>query len=136
LTGVTKSDHQKRTPRKAPRLKQPPSRLAVAPSGVLRAEGGARTTARPGNPLRHLYSTARWAETRARVFLRDLYTCQWPGCGRVGGRLVADHRVPHQGDERLFWDEANLQTLCKSPCHDKHKQLAEQSARRFAGVWN
>lgn len=36
---------------------------------------------------------------------------------------VTDHIVPHRGDERLFWDEDNLQSLCK-PCHD-HKTLIE-----------
>lgn len=75
------------------------------------------------------YGTARWRELRKAVLLRDLYTCQWPGCGRVGGRLVVDHRRPHRGDERLFWDDRNLQTLCKSPCHDKHKQALEVSGR-------
>jgi 5-methylcytosine-specific restriction protein A len=29
-----------------------------------------------------------------------------------------DHIVSHHGDEALFWDEDNLQALCKS-CHDK-----------------
>lgn len=58
---------------------------------------------------------------------RDLFTCQM--CGRIEANtsaLVADHRKPHRGDERLFWDPANLWTLCKSPCHDKHKQREEQ----------
>jgi hypothetical protein len=27
----------------------------------------------------------------------------------------------------LFWDEANLWTLCASPCHSKHKQRLEQA---------
>jgi 5-methylcytosine-specific restriction protein A len=30
---------------------------------------------------------------------------------------VVDHIVPHRGDQRLFWDEANWAALCK-PCHD------------------
>lgn len=41
--------------------------------------------------------------------------------------LVADHRRRHNGDANLFWDEGNLQTLCK-PCHDGPKQRAEQGA--------
>lgn len=73
------------------------------------------------------YGLARWARLRAAVLLRDLYTCQM--CGRIGGRLVVDHRCPHRGDAHLFWDEANLQTLCKSPCHDKHKQALEAAGR-------
>ena len=30
---------------------------------------------------------------------------------------VVDHVTPHRGDQRLFWDRANWQALCK-PCHD------------------
>lgn len=27
-----------------------------------------------------------------------------------------DHRIPHHGDEGMFWDKANWQPVCK-PCH-------------------
>lgn len=37
---------------------------------------------------------------------------------------VVDHITPHKGDEALFFDQGNLQTLCK-PCHDGQKQLIE-----------
>ncbi|WP_311270504.1 HNH endonuclease signature motif containing protein [Sphingobium sp. WCS2017Hpa-17] len=81
-------------------------------------------------PWRRWYSTERWRKLRIAIFERDGFTCQWPGCGRVEGntsRLVADHKIKHRGDIRLFWDENNLQTLCK-PCHDGAKQRAEQGA--------
>jgi 5-methylcytosine-specific restriction endonuclease McrA len=81
------------------------------------------------SPWRKMYGTARWRALRIKIFERDGYTCQWPGCGRVEGNtsmLIADHRTPHRGDERLFWDEGNLWTLCK-PCHDGPKQRAEQA---------
>lgn len=86
--------------------------------------------ARAKLPWRGWYKTARWQHLRLLIFGRDLFTCQWPGCGRIEGdtsKLVADHIVPHRGDERLFWDEGNLQTLCK-PCHDSKKQRAERQA--------
>lgn len=38
--------------------------------------------------------------------------------------LVADHRIPHRGDEALFFDPDNLQTLCPD-CHDRNKQREE-----------
>ncbi|EZP57246.1 HNH endonuclease family protein [Sphingomonas sp. RIT328] len=63
------------------------------------------------------------------ILRRDLFTCQWRGCGRVEADtslLVADHREPHRGDEALFWDERNLWCLCK-PCHDSRKQREERS---------
>lgn len=37
---------------------------------------------------------------------------------RLTPATVVDHIVSHRGDERLFWDEANRQPLCKA-CHDK-----------------
>jgi 5-methylcytosine-specific restriction endonuclease McrA len=74
------------------------------------------------------YKLARWKRLRLVIFARDLFTCQMEGCGRIEGdtsQLVADHIRQHRGDERLFWDEGNLQTLCK-PCHDGVKQRAER----------
>ena len=79
-------------------------------------------------PWRGWYKLARWKKLRLRIFARDLFTCQMPGCGRIEGdtsQLVADHRRPHRGDEALFWDEGNIQTLCK-PCHDGAKQREER----------
>jgi 5-methylcytosine-specific restriction protein A len=77
--------------------------------------------------FRPLYKTARWRRLRHQVFLRDLYRCRM--CGRLQGdtsQLTCDHIVPHKGDMGLFWDQANLQTLCSDPCHIKHKQQAER----------
>ncbi|PZQ55562.1 MAG: hypothetical protein DI555_07950 [Novosphingobium pentaromativorans] len=62
-----------------------------------------------------------------------MFTCQWPGCGRLIGetsKLVADHKTPHRGDERLFWDEENLTTLCAN-CHSSKKQSAERANRYY-----
>jgi 5-methylcytosine-specific restriction protein A len=45
-------------------------------------------------------------------------------CKQLGN--VVDHIKPHKGDQRLFWDKSNLQTLCKT-CHDSKKQAIEKS---------
>ncbi|MDF2809516.1 MAG: endonuclease [Microvirga sp.] len=37
---------------------------------------------------------------------------------------VVDHERPHRGDEVLFWDTNNLQSLC-APCHDGTKKRIE-----------
>lgn len=50
------------------------------------------------------------------------------------GLLVCDHIQPHRGNWYLFWDETNLQTLCKR-CHDKIKQSEEQVTLHQRGVW-
>lgn len=108
-----------------PRLNAPPPRLASAPTDA----PGRDRERNSFNPLRALYNTARWKRLRMATFARDNFTCQM--CGRLEGNtslLVADHRRPHRGDLDMFWDDANLQTLCASPCHSKHKQRIEQQA--------
>lgn len=37
---------------------------------------------------------------------------------------VVDHRIPHRGDQALFWDESNWQTLCAFH-HSGEKQRSE-----------
>jgi 5-methylcytosine-specific restriction endonuclease McrA len=86
-------------------------------------------------PWKRWYKLARWSRLRMATFLRDMFTCQM--CGRIEGntsRLVCDHIKPHRGDERLFWDSDNQQTLCKV-CHDTVKRLEEQPTRHQQGVW-
>ena len=94
----------------------------------------------PAQPLpwKRWYNTASWHQLRQKTFLRDMFTCQMPQCGRLEGdtsKLVCDHKTPHRGNAALFWDEANLQTLCK-PCHDKVKQKEEQASLHMRGVWH
>ena len=38
---------------------------------------------------------------------------------------VVDHRIPHRGDMKLFWDKGNWQSLC-GPHHSGEKQRQEQ----------
>lgn len=67
-----------------------------------------------------------------KILERDLFTCQMSGCGRIESNtslLVADHKIQHHGDEGMFWDERNIQCLCKT-CHDGRKQSEER--RQFA----
>lgn len=37
---------------------------------------------------------------------------------------IVDHVIAHRGNERLFWDEKNLQSMNKK-CHDSTKQREE-----------
>ncbi|URF02983.1 HNH endonuclease signature motif containing protein [Cupriavidus campinensis] len=39
---------------------------------------------------------------------------------------VVDHRIPHRGDDALFWDRTNWQTLC-TPHHSRDKQRQENA---------
>jgi 5-methylcytosine-specific restriction protein A len=44
--------------------------------------------------------------------------------GNTTPATVVDHKKPHKGDPKLFWDEKNWQALCK-PCHDAAKRMQE-----------
>lgn len=79
-----------------------------------------------------LYKTRRWHKMRARQ-LRDNPLCSLHlELGRSEPATIVDHKIPHHGDETLFFDEANLQSMCK-PCHDKHKQRQEKSGYMAGG---
>jgi len=41
---------------------------------------------------------------------------------------VVDHITPHKGDNDLFWDRANWQSLCES-CHNR------KTAAEDMGAW-
>lgn len=108
------------------KLRSLPNRLASLPSRLSSFQPGDQGR-RDAAPWRKWYNTTQWRRLRMEVLKRDCFTCQWPGCELMTGdtsQLVADHREPHRGEERLFWDPDNLQTLCK-PCHDGPKAKAE-----------
>ncbi|MBB4094096.1 HNH endonuclease [Ochrobactrum pecoris] len=82
-------------------------------------------------PWRRWYRIARWQKLRMKIFTRDLFTCQM--CGLLEpdtSKLVCDHREPHGGSETKFWDETNLQCLCKT-CHDGEKQRLDHQMRAY-----
>lgn len=114
------------------KLKTLPSRLGKLPPPIGYLDSSARTS--DANraffaPWRKWYNTTLWRATRLRIFARDGFACQHTGCGFMTAdtsKLVCDHRQPHRGDERLFWDEANLATLCR-PHHDRDKQREERA---------
>lgn len=77
--------------------------------GTLRARSGA---------YHALYGSAKWKAMRRAFLARN------PVCVMCGARAeVADHIAPHRGDAELFFNEANLQPLCRR-CHSA-KTLAE-----------
>ena len=66
---------------------------------------------------KQLYDTTRWQRLRKRVLLEHPLCVECERRGRVTPATVVDHIVPHKGNLELFWDENNLQGLCKN-CHD------------------
>ena len=48
----------------------------------------------------------------------------------VEAASVVDHVRSHKGDESVFFDSSNLQSLCK-PHHDGAKQRMDKGGRAF-----
>lgn len=44
---------------------------------------------------------------------------------------VVNHKIPHRGDQDLFWSEENWEALCKQH-HDSDVQMAEKSGKARA----
>lgn len=64
--------------------------------------------------------TAEW-ERESKAFLKEC-----PACRRCGApATLVDHIQPHKGNQRLFWNRANWQPLCR-PCHNSAKQAEER----------
>jgi 5-methylcytosine-specific restriction enzyme A len=75
---------------------------------------------------KHLYNTKQWYRMRWNQ-LQKQPLCEYHlKLAEIVQATVADHKVPHRGDETLFFDENNLQSLCKT-CHDGAKQQLEKS---------
>src|SRR3546814_2674479 len=73
--------------------------------------------------------TRTWEKARL-VHLREHPLCAMCARdGRTTAATVVDHVVPHRGDDRLFWDRTNWQSLCK-PHHDGEKRREEEAERR------
>lgn len=80
----------------------------------------------PRQEYAELYNSHRWKKAR-KEFLTD-----YPICFACGGKAeVVDHAIPHRGDEELFWNRENWQSLC-TECHNKktRKEFAERSHTR------
>lgn len=73
---------------------------------------------------------SRWRKYRVQ-FLRLRPLCECEECKRLKRVLpavVVDHIIPHRGDQDLFWDPNNHQSLAKA-CHDR-KTAGEVNARK------
>ena len=75
--------------------------------------------------MKRMYDTVRWRKAR-KMFLAAHPLCTFcESQGIDAAAKVVDHKVPHNEDPVLFWDEGNWQPLC-SPCHSRLKQIEEQ----------
>lgn len=78
-----------------------------------------------------LYKTARWRR------LREAQLTAEPLCRfclvteEVTAAEVVDHIKKHEGNEEIFFDPNNLQSLCRHH-HDSAKQAMERGRKVFA----
>jgi 5-methylcytosine-specific restriction enzyme A len=96
---------------------------------AIRKEAGLQPKARRGalplNKHQQLYNKQRWVKLRKRQLQKQPLCVRCAAAGSVALATVADHVVKHNGDLLLFWDHANLQSLCY-PCHNRAKQSFER----------
>lgn len=123
------------------KLSAAPSRLRPAPVRLGAAPKDEALTPAPrrDEPWRKWYKTARWRALRQLVLVRDHYTCQRTGEICAGtypepNSPTVNHKRPHRGDEQLFWDPDNLETVTKA-VHDGEIQREEQASLHHRGVW-
>ena len=69
-----------------------------------------------------------WQQARLRFLQAHplCVMCQDMNPPRVTAAEVVDHIIPHKGDQELFWNESNWQSLCFSH-HNGEKQMLEKS---------
>lgn len=67
----------------------------------------------------------KWqVESKAFLALPENSHCAC-GCGRKAD--MVDHKIPHKGDQKLFWSRSNWQPMAGSPCHNSRKQSLERN---------
>jgi len=77
------------------------------------------------SPWHNLYNTKRWYRLRYHQ-LQKQPLCEFHlKRNQVVSASIVDHVTPHKGDDTLFHDPDNLQSLCKR-CHDSVKQRMEK----------
>ena len=74
---------------------------------------------------KHPYNDRKWQRLRLRHLREHPLCVMCHRLGRVTAASVVDHIVPHRGDDVLFWDADNLQSLCPH-CHSAVKQAEEK----------
>lgn len=73
----------------------------------------------------NLYNTKRWYRLRYHQ-LQKQPLCEFHlKRNQIVSASIVDHVTPHKGDDSLFHDPDNLQSLCKR-CHDSVKQRMEK----------
>lgn len=87
-------------------------------------DGGWRTSTMTTGERGYGY---RWQKARLHHLKQHPLCIRCKAEGRVTEATVVDHRVPHRGDQALFWDPDNWDSLCASH-HSADKQREERGS--------
>jgi 5-methylcytosine-specific restriction enzyme A len=90
--------------------------MPTAPRRFRPAPTTAAVRTPPEQPHKRLYGLKRWLRLSRRFRRVNPLCVECAAAGRTVAAQVVDHIRPHKGDETLFWDWKNLQSLCGS-CH-------------------
>lgn len=68
---------------------------------------------------------SRWRKERNRYLKKHPLCVRCLAEQKLIKATVVDHKIPHRGDQVLFWDENNWQALCKA-CHDRKTMTGDR----------
>lgn len=68
---------------------------------------------------------SKWQRARGRFLKANPLCVYCKEQSRLVKAEVVDYIQPHRGDEELFWDERNWQSLCKK-CHDRKTMTVDR----------
>ena len=80
---------------------------------------------RTSRSYHNLYNTKHWRRLRYYQLLKHPLCALCLPIGIMTPAKIVDHVTPHKGNEILFYNADNLQSLCKQ-CHDKAKATIER----------
>lgn len=67
----------------------------------------------------------KWQKARERFLSLNPLCAYCEKNNRVAVATVVDHIIPHKGNQDIFWDKNQWQSLC-APCHSSIKQIEEK----------
>jgi 5-methylcytosine-specific restriction enzyme A len=114
-------------------------RLTMLKPRLSRLETNRIPTMQPGGWRTSTMTTAergygaKWQRARALHLMTHPLCAMCEAEGRVTAATIVDHKTPHRGNQALFWNEDNWQSLCATH-HSSDKQREENggtAARRI-----
>lgn len=77
-----------------------------------------------GNSAARGYGS-KWRKARAEYLAAHPYCVECSKAGEWTTATLVDHIIPHRGDDGLFWDRKNWQSLCDT----HHNQKRQRESR-------